>query len=78
MRPGVALLQLVEDKGAAVAAAGGADLPEILARHGLEVGAGYAELRLVEDGLAAAQLVEMPASSGSVSRAGSIGELMAR
>src|SRR5947207_13717498 len=47
-----------QDVLAAVAAPGGADLPEVVRRHGLELGARAGELRPVKYRLPAAQLLE--------------------
>src|SRR6185312_7891889 len=54
----VPVLQDIENVSAAVAAARGADFPELRFGHGLEVGPGRAELRAMKDGLAAAQVLQ--------------------
>ncbi len=54
----MAILQHIENALTAVAAAGGADLPEILRGHALEIRPGSAKLRAMEDRLAAAQILQ--------------------
>src|SRR5579863_7251900 len=55
---GVAFFQFGQDIRAAVAAAGGAGLPEVGCRHVLEVSPGSAEFRAMEDWFAGFQFFE--------------------
>src|SRR5208283_3248194 len=56
MRHSISLLQLVEHVGSGIAAAGSSRFPEVARRHPLEIGPGNAQLRAVEDGLAAGEI----------------------